>query len=161
MATTTVTAQQVMNRVLKLIIVAGGESSIPADIQEDFLFLLNQYIAELEANTYVDTTVTPNVTYGIDLGHTAVTDISETLTIDDGMVLPLVWALVGQSAPEFGFPLPPDMAREARNGRRTLLRMGKTQKGLAYPTRLPRGSGNENDGSNFPATGSFYNAGEQ
>jgi len=161
MATTTDTAEQVMNRTLKLIIVAGGESSIPGDMSDDFVYAMNKFVAELEANTWIDTTVTPNVTYGIDLGYTAVSAVSETLTIDDGMVRPLINALAGEMAPEYGVVLPPELAARARQGRRTLLRMAKTDKGTAFSSRLPRGSGNENDGTNYASTGNFYNAGEQ
>lgn len=161
MATTTVTAQQVMDRVLRLIIVAGGESSVPEDIQEDFIFSMNQFVAELEANTYTDTTVTPNVTYGIDLGYTTVTGISETLTIDDGMVRPLIHCLVEEIAGDFGFEVPQVYQRRALQGRRTLLRMAKSKKGSAFSTRLPVGSGNEDDGLNYLGTGHYYVEGEQ
>lgn len=161
MATTTVTAQKVMDRVLRLIIVAGGESSVPSDIQDDFIFAMNQFMAEIDANTYTDTTVTPNVTYGLDTGYTSVSDISATLTVDDGMIRPLIHCMVEEIAGDFGFELPPIYSRRALQGRRTLLRMARSKKGSAFSTRLPYGSGNEDDGANYVGSGHHYVEGEQ
>lgn len=149
------TAAQVMDRALKLLVVAGSESSLSADMSDDFIFAMNTFMAELESNTYLDTSVTPNVTYGVDFGWTEVETTSDVLTVSAGVIRSLIYTMAVEVAPEYGVVPSAEVINGARKGLSTMLRLGSTHRATCLPETLPIGSGNEDDGMNY-GSGHFY-----
>lgn len=150
------TVQQVMDKTLKILVVAGAESSISNSDAEDFIFTLNNYMQDLEGQQYVDTTVTPNVTYGMNFNWTDVDDVSDTVPIGAAGIRGLCYCLAYELAPEYGVALTPHLERLYRNGYASLIRVGRNMKDTQLPETLPQGSGNEDDGVNYERSGHFF-----
>jgi hypothetical protein len=150
------TVQQVLDKTLKILVVAGAESSISSSDAEDFIFTLNNYMNDLEGQQYVDTTVTPNVTYGINFNWADVDDVSDTVPLAAAGIRGLCYCLAYELAPEYGVQLTPHMERLYRNGYASLIRVGRNMKTTQLPETLPQGSGNEDDGVNFERSGHFF-----
>ena len=150
------TVRQVMDKTLKILIVAGAESSVSDSDAEDFIFALNNYMNDLEGQQYIDTTVTPNVTYGINFSWTDVDSLSDTVGIGAAGIRGLCYCLAYELAPEYGVALTPHLERLYRDGYASLLRVGRNLKTTLLPETLPQGSGNEDDGVNYERSGHFF-----
>ena len=151
----TVTVQQCMNRSLKMLVAIGAESSVSASDSEDYIFALNNFMAEMESGQYDVTEDSVTTTYGIDLGWTEVDSVSDTVTIPRGGIEGLCACMAFRLASEYGVVVTPDLAKQASDGLTTLIRIGQNLQGATYPTTLPFGSGNEDDGANY-GSGHFY-----
>lgn len=135
------TVAQVMVASLKNIIVAASESEINSDDAGDFMFAMNIYMTNLAAD-------------GINLGYTEVNSLDDQVTIPTGALYGLVKNMAVVSAPDFGYPIPNELRQEAGAGLRVMEKIGVTIGPSAFPSTLPRGSGNERN-SAF-ATHHFY-----
>lgn len=150
------TVQEVMDKTLKILIVAGAESSISSSDAEDFIFTLNNYMNDLEGQQYVDTTVTPNVTYGINYNWADVDSLTDTVAVGAAGIRGLCYCLAYELAPEYGVQLTAHLQSLYRKGYESLLRVGRSMKVTQLPETLPQGSGNEDDGVNYERSGHFF-----
>lgn len=135
------TVQQIANAALKKIIVAGAEAPIEADEGEDFIFLLNAFMADLDAN-------------GIALGYTTVSNMSDSVTIPTGALLGVIANMAVQCAPEYDGVVSPETVQQALDGMKTLRMIGQSIPTSYFPSTLPYGSGNNN--LQFGLTSFYY-----
>lgn len=137
------TAEQLMNRSLKQLIVAGSESSVSAADAGDFIVALNAFVDELESKS------------GVDLTWTTVTSIGDTLTSPGSVFRALAALMAIEMAPEYGATVAPETIYQAKQGLDTIYRVCTTKTAQSFPATLPLGSGNEDDGANY-GDGNFY-----
>lgn len=125
-----ITAGRVIERALKRILVGGADASPEADETADALSDLNDFMLALEAN-------------GVRLGYTVVDNVSDIVTVPQGAVNGIIANLAVTVAPDYSAAISPALAEQAREGMRTLRRLGRNKVSTPYPTTLPQGSGNE------------------
>ena len=142
-----VTVQQIMDRSLKLLVVAGAESDITGSDSDDFIFALNNYMSELESGQYTETVDDETKTYGIDLSWTEVDAVSDTVGVPRSAVKGLCAVMAVEMAPEYGVAVTPELNRLAKDGLNDLIRIGSNTPPMKFPETFPVGSGNEDDGS--------------
>ncbi len=106
-----------------------GESS-PLDPSEyaDYIFALNNFMADLESREIV-------------LGFTTVDNIADEVTVPPGAIRGIVSNMAIEMAPQFGRPVPPELYATAETGMNTLRRIAQQQPQTGYHPNLPRGSG--------------------
>ena len=126
------TASQVVSAGLKSIIVAGAEADIDSSDAQDFLFAMNNFMADLKAR-------------GTDLGYTEVDDLSDEITIPTGALRGLIANVAIEVAPEYGGSVSPELQKRARDGLKAMRRLARQVGPSAFPATLPVGSGNEGD----------------
>lgn len=125
------TVEQMIKKSLKEIVVAGAEQSVPAIEAQDYIFALNNYVADLESDSTVDLT------------YTTVTSVSDTLGVPDGIIRALAAVMAVEVCDEYGVEVSPTLARKALNGENHILNVCTTRTGAYKPATLPLGSGNE------------------
>jgi hypothetical protein len=118
------TVAQVAKASLLEILVQASEQTLQGDEYEDYIFALNNYMAELEAR-------------GIVLGYTAVANLSDVLTVAAGAIDPIVNIMAVRVAPQYGGIVSPDLAQKARDGADTLRLLGQTIIATELPVNLP------------------------
>lgn len=123
--------EQMIKSSLKELVVAGDEASVPAVESEDYIFKLNNLVAEFEADTTVDLT------------YTTVTSVSDNLTVPDSLIRPLAILMAKELAEGYGVTTSPDFKYMAIEAENTVLRIATTRTGAYKPATLPIGSGNE------------------
>lgn len=123
------TVQQVAKAALQRILVQASEAPIEADEFQDFIFAMNNFMAQLEAG-------------GIDLGYTEVSAISDEVTVPAGALRGLIANLAIEVAPDYGGVISEALITAASAGMRTMRLIGQTVPESSYPCTLPRGSGN-------------------
>ena len=157
------TANDLMRRALTKLVVAGNEAEIEAVEAQDFITVLNGVVDEYESDPQVFLTgdgaynATTNVITGTDF--TAITNVADTLTSADGLFLALADVVAYRLAQDYGIPVSQELARDMMRGHDKILRLCTVRKGSFYPSRLPYGSGNEDDGSNY-GSGHLYSGTE-
>ena len=149
------TVEQVMDKTLKILVVAGAEAAVEGAESEDFIFSLNNFMNNLESGQYTETVEDSTVTYGIDLSWTDVSSTSDPMPIPAGAIEGTCYAMAKRLAPEYGVVLPPELERLARDGLNDLVRIGTSIPPAKLPQTFPIGSGNEYDGTGF-AIDHFY-----
>lgn len=131
------TVEQLMIRSLRMIIVAGAESSIDDSDAQDYIIALNNFVAQLEGES------------GVDLSWTAVTAVGDTVPIAGSMLRGLAALMAVEIAPDYGVTVSPEVQTVASDGLSHILRKGTTKTATQLPETLPVGSGNENDGTSL------------
>lgn len=124
------TVAQVAKASLQRILVQASEAPLEADEYQDFIFALNNFMAGLEAR-------------GIDLGYTAVSDLGDTLTVDDGAIQGIIANLAIEVAPDYDGTISQGLVKSAKDGMNAIRRLGRTITPTEYPSTLPKGSGAE------------------
>lgn len=127
------TAAQLIKQSLQEILVQASESPLEADEYRDCIFVLNSFMADLEAN-------------GVDLDYTPIDSLSDEITVPAGAIMGLVSNLAILVAPQFGKSVSLELVKKAKKGMATIYRLGQTVAITEYPDTLPRGSGNTADG---------------
>lgn len=126
------TAEQVGKAALQEILVQGGESPLEADYYQDFIFAMNNFMADLAAN-------------GVSLGYTVVTKLADAVTIPTGALRGLVKNMAVELCPQYGAVASPFLLAQASSGMDTMRMVGQTIPESAYPGTLPIGTGNYNE----------------
>lgn len=123
------TVEQVAKAALQRILVQGSEAQFEADEYQDFIFAMNNFMAALDAD-------------GVQLGYTAVSNLSDTVTIPTGALRGLIANMAVEVAPDYGGVVSEALAVQAVNGLKTMRLLGQSVPSSRYPGTLPRGSGN-------------------
>lgn len=124
------TAIYVAQRALKLILVQAADSPLAADEYEDFYDAMNDFMADLEAG-------------GVNLGYTTIAEGSDEITIPAGAIRGLISNMAVEVAPDYERPITPALQAQADKGMGVMRRIARKRVKTAYPSTLPRGSGNE------------------
>jgi hypothetical protein len=127
------TAESIIKSALQEILVQGVEAPIQADEAQDAITYLNRLMAKLSAQ-------------GIALGYTAVTDLGDPITVDDGALDGVVKNLALSLFPQYsapGTPINPLLVQQANDGLAAMRAIAIQSIGPGYfPSTLPVGSGN-------------------
>lgn len=115
------------------ILTQGSEAPFEADEYNDFITALNVYMLDLDAS-------------GISLGYTEVSSLGDAVTIPTGALRGVIYNMALEIAPDYGGVVTADLVRIAREGKRTMSRLGQITPTSSFPGTLPVGSGNQWDG---------------
>jgi hypothetical protein len=140
------TVAQVAKSALQRILVQASEAPLEADEYQDFIFAMNNYMAELDAQ-------------GISLGYTVVNDLGDEVTIPTGALRGLIANLAIEVSPDYGGVISQGLVKAARDGFQTMRLLGQRIAATRNPSTLPVGSGNEDTVYGYP--GHFYTASEE
>lgn len=135
------TVAQVAKAALQAILVQGSEAPLEADEYQDFIFAMNNYMSSLAAK-------------GINLGYTAVSNLSDQVTVPPGALTGLIANMAIQSVPYYGGVATVELAATAREGMQAMRQLGQVITPTRLPSTLPIGSGNEE--SQFGTGMHFY-----
>ena len=124
------TVAQVAKASLQAILVQASEAPLEADEYQDFIFAMNNYMSSLAAK-------------GVNLGYTAVTGLSDTVTVPPGALTGLIANMAIQSVPYYGGIVTPELHLTAREGMQAMRHLGQIITPTRLPPTLPIGSGNE------------------
>jgi hypothetical protein len=133
------TVEQVAKAALNRIMVQGSEAPLEADEYADFIFALNNYMAQLAAE-------------GINLGYTEVNTIQDEVTIPTGALRGLIANMAVEVSSDYGGVISEALVVAARQGKQTMRLIGQKISKTRYPSTLPRGQGNYDSfsmGDNF------------
>ncbi len=126
------TAAQVVKAALQRVLVQASEAPLEADELNDAIFAMNNYMLDLDAS-------------GIALGYTEVSDLGDEVTIPAGALRGLIANLAIEVAPDYGGQITEGLVKAAREGLKTMRKLGQGAITSVYPSTLPIGSGNEGD----------------
>lgn len=135
------TVAQVAKSSLQRILVQASEAPLEPDEYQDFIFSMNNYMAELDAQ-------------GIQLGYTEVSDLGDDVTIPTGALRGLIANMAIEVAPDYNGVISAGLQKAARDGFNTMRQLGQSMGKTKFPSTLPIGSGNEDDC--FGINGHFY-----
>tara|TARA_R110000772_G_scaffold23909_2_gene63554 strand:- start:1342 stop:1812 length:471 start_codon:yes stop_codon:yes gene_type:complete len=135
------TVAQVVKSSLQAILVQASEAQIEASEASDFIFSMNNFMAQLAAN-------------GINLGYTEVANLSDTITIPTGALRGLIANMAIEVAPSYGATVTEGVGIAAVAGLKTMRLLGQSLGATKLPSTLPVGSGNYN--GNYGTVGGFY-----
>ena len=124
-------AQDLIKAAFQEILVQGSEAPYSSDEYTDGMTALNNMMATLKMD-------------GLDLSFTTVTALTDTVTVDDGALQPIIKNLAIRLATQFDAPISPALAADAKSGMNSLRLKALTITTGVYPETLPRGSGNHN-----------------
>lgn len=130
------TVAQVSKASLQKILVQGSEAPLEADELQDFIFTMNNFMTDLDAN-------------GVALGYTVVSNLGDEVTIPTGALRGLIYNMAKEMAPEFDAQVTPAIVSIAAAGLETMRKLGQNIPTSFYPGTLPVGSGNEGDFNGF------------
>ena len=135
------TVAQVAKSSLQRILVQASEAPLEPDEYQDFIFTMNNYMAELDAS-------------GIQLGYTVVSNLGDDVTIPTGALRGLIANMAIEVAPDYNGIVSAGLAKAARDGFNTMRLVGQSMGRTRFPSTLPIGSGNEDN--NFGISSNFY-----
>lgn len=127
------TVAQVMKASLQQILVQASEADIEASEAQDFIFSMNNFMLDLDAS-------------GVTLGYTEVSDLGDDVTIPTGALRGLIYNMAIEVAPEYNATVSPALASVAAEAEITMRKLGVTIGETHFPSTLPIGSGNEDNG---------------
>ena len=123
------TVSQLAQASLRRVLVQGSEADLEPDEYVDFIFALNNFMAQLEID-------------GMCLGYSPVTDITDELNVPDGVINALIDNLAIAIAPDYAGTVSPELAAAAQKGEILLRKISVVTKRTKMPSGLPKGSGN-------------------
>ena len=126
------TVSQVVSAGLKSIIVLGNEADLESADAQDFIFAMNNFMLDLDAN-------------GVKLGYTEVSNLGDEVTIPSGALRGLIANVAIEVAPDYGGMVSAALQQRANSGLKTMKHLGIQIRSSAYPSTLPIGSGNEGE----------------
>lgn len=129
------TAGTLITDALQDIVVQASEADLEPSETQAAIRYMNRFMAKLSAG-------------GVNLGYTVIENLADEITIPDGALDGLRAHLAIRLAPMFDAIVSPDLYQAARDGERVMYSLGVTLQEMAYPDRLPVGSGNEWSGYN-------------
>jgi hypothetical protein len=116
------TVAQVAKAALQRILVQASEAPLEPDEYQDFIFAMNNYMAQLDAQ-------------GISLGYTEVSDLGDTVTIPTGALRGLIANMAIEVSPDYGGVISEGLVVAARQGLQTMRVIGRGISGHFYPDR--------------------------
>ena len=137
------TVAQIGKASLQRILVQASEAPLQPDEYADFMFALNNYMNELNAQ-------------GIQLGFTVVNDLGDDVTIPAGALRGVIANMAIEVAPDYGGVVTEALAKAAKEGLQTMRLIGQTMGSSKMPSTLPIGSGNESNNRVSGVSGHFY-----
>lgn len=135
------TVAQVAKAALQRILVQASEAALEPDEYQDFIFAMNNYMAQLDAQ-------------GITLGYTEVSDLGDNVTVPAGALRGIIANMAIEVAPDYGGVVSEGLVKAAREGMQTMRTIGGRMGPTALPSTLPIGAGNEYQ--NYGMAGHFY-----
>ena len=135
------TVAQVAKASLQRILVQASEAPLEADEYQDFIFAMNNYMTSLDAA-------------GVHLGYTVVSGLADEVTVPVGALRGLIANMAIEVAPDYGGVVSDALVLQAREGLQAMRMIGQTIGGTRYPSTLPVGSGNSDNG--YGVSWSFY-----
>ena len=124
------TVAQVAKASLQRILVQASEAALEPDEYQDFIFAMNNYMAQLDAQ-------------GITLGYTEVSDLGDDVTVPAGALRGIIANMAIEVAPDYGGVVSEGLVKAAREGMQTMRTIGGRMGPSALPSTLPIGAGNE------------------
>jgi hypothetical protein len=140
------TVAQVAKASLQRILVQASEAPLEPDEYQDYIFALNNYMAQLDAQ-------------GIMLGYTVVDNLGDEVTVPTGALRGIIANMAIEVAPDYGGVVSEGLALAARQGMQTMRTIGQRIRSSRLPSTLPLGSGNEDE--SYGLNGHFYPDAEQ
>lgn len=135
------TVAQVAKASLQRILVQASEAPLEADEYQDFIFAMNNYMAQLDAQ-------------GISLGYTEVSDLGDEVTIPTGALRGLIANMAIEVSPDYGGVISQGLIAAAQQGLQSMRILGQRIQTSKNPSTLPLGSGNED--MLYGYSGHFY-----
>ncbi len=135
------TVAQVAKASLQRILVQASEAPLEADEYQDFIFAMNNYMAQLDAQ-------------GISLGYTEVSDLGDEVTIPTGALRGLIANMAIEVSPDYGGVISQGLIAAAQQGLQSMRILGRRIQASKNPSTLPLGSGNED--MLYGYSGHFY-----
>jgi len=135
------TVAQVAKASLQRILVQASEAPLEADEYQDFIFAMNNYMAQLDAQ-------------GISLGYTEVSDLGDEVTIPTGALRGLIANMAIEVSPDYGGVISQGLIAAAQQGFQSMRILGQRIQTSKNPSTLPLGSGNED--MLYGYSGHFY-----
>lgn len=126
------TVAQVAKASLQRILVQASEADLEPDEYQDYIFALNNLMLSLDAD-------------GITLGYTEVSNLADQVTIPAGALRGLIAMMAIEVAPDYNGVVTPALQLAAQQGLKVMRKLGQTMGQTAFPSTLPRGSGNEDN----------------
>ena len=124
------TAGEVAEKALKRILVQAADAPLEPDEYQDFLATMNDYMEAL----YDD---------GIRLGYTNVDNLADEVTVPAGAIRGIIANVAIEVSPDYGGSVSSELVMQAREGMKTMRKLGQTTIKTSYPSTLPQGSGND------------------
>ena len=124
------TVAQVAKAALQRILVQASEAPLEPDEYQDFIFAMNNYMAQLDAQ-------------GVILGYTEVSDLGDEVTVPTGALRGIIANLAIEVSPDYGGVISEGLVKAAQEGIKTMRTIGVRMGVTALPSTLPIGSGNE------------------
>lgn len=123
------TAGQVIKAMLNQLVSQGAANPWGADEYADAIFIMNNYMLDLDAS-------------GIALGYTVVSTTSDIITIPTGALRGLIYNVAIELSSEYGRDVKSGVVRAAQEGLNTMRKLAIKIGDTEYPSTLPRGTGN-------------------
>lgn len=125
---------QVVQASLQKILVQASEQPIQASEAVDFIFAMNNYMLDLDAQ-------------GVSLGYTEVSGLGDDVTIPTGALRGLINNMAIEVVDEYDGIVTQSLVALAADGMKAMRQLGQRRGTSRYPGTLPIGAGNEH--SNF------------
>jgi hypothetical protein len=119
------TAGDIVESALKRILVQAADAPLASDETADALDALNRMMSSWEA-------------INIRLGYTPVDNVSDSVTVPSGAIRGIVSNLAIEIAPDYGVEIHPGLLQQAREGMRSIRRLGLVRRETTLPPSLPR-----------------------
>lgn len=121
-------ASDIAKRSFRRLLVEADEAPLVGTEYADFYDAMNDYMFALDAS-------------GIRLGYTAISAGTDTVTVPMGAIRGIIANMALEVAPDYGGNVTPELQVQARDGLKTMRRLGMQLIQVKYPTNLPMGSG--------------------
>ena len=118
------TVAQVAKASLQRILVQASEAPLEADEYADFIFAMNNYMGELDAQ-------------GVKLGFTTVSGLGDEVTIPTGALRGVIANLAIEVAPDYNGIVSQGLVKAAKEGMNTMRLIGQTITKSEMPSTLP------------------------
>lgn len=129
-------AAVVIKDILQEILVQASEQQVQAVDSDTTIRYMNRFMASLDAT-------------GISLNYTAVKNPSDFITIPDGALEGLIFNVALRLSTSYDIPVNPSLQISAREGMAAMQSIAVNIQPSRFPSSLPIGSGNEDDGSTY------------
>lgn len=123
------TAGQVLKSAFQRIIVQASEAELTGSEFADAIFDMNNYMLDLDAS-------------GVKLGYTEVNNLGDQVTVPTGALRGVIANLAIDMSPDYNGSVTPGLVRAAKEGMKTMEKLGVSLSGSVFPSTLPVGSGN-------------------
>lgn len=127
------TASQVIKAALQRIVVQASEAELEPDEYNDAIFAMNNLMLAYDAQ-------------GIALGYTEVSTLADEITIPTGALRGLIANLAIEISPDYDGEITQGLVLAAKEGLEAMRELGVIVGTSEFPSTLPIGTGNAEDG---------------